>query len=44
MQRKQNNFGVKIWEQKGYNKNAEWINNMEKELQELEEGHEADIH
>ena len=32
-----------IWEQKGYNRNAAWINNMEKELQGLEEGPEANI-
>ena len=28
----------KIWEQKEYNRKAEWINNMKKELQGLEEG------
>ena len=32
-----------IWEQKEDNKNAEWIDNMKKELPRLEEGTEADI-
>ena len=28
----------KSWERREYNKKVEWINNMEKELQDLEEG------
>ena len=39
MQMKQNNFSVKYG-----NKKIEWINHMGKELQELKEGLEADIH
>ncbi len=39
-QKKRNKFGIKYWKQKGYYRNAEWINNMKKELQEREEGHQ----
>ena len=34
----------KIWERRVNYKKAEWINNMEKELQILEEDHKVDIH
>ena len=33
-------FWSKIWEQKEYNRKAEWINHMDKELEGLEEGPE----
>ena len=36
-------FGSKIWEHKEYNRMAEWINNMKKKLQGLEEDLEANI-
>ena len=42
MQKKQNNFAVK-YGNKENNKNTEWINNMNKEI-ELEEGLEANTH
>ena len=33
-----------VWEHKEHNRNAEWINNMKKELQGLEEGPKADMY
>ena len=35
---------VKIWSPKKYNEKAEWINNMTKELEGIEEGLKAEIH
>ena len=32
------------WEQKEHNRKAEWINNIDKELQRLKKGSEAIIH
>ena len=43
MTRKQNNFGAKYGNEEN-NKEGEWINNMAKELQELEEGRKLKIH
>ena len=37
-------FWTKIWESKKHNENAEWINNITRELEGLEEGPEMDIH
>ena len=36
-------FGAKIWEPKKYNQNAEWINNITRELDGLEEGPKIEI-
>ena len=38
-------FWTKIWKpKKKHNENAEWINNITKELEELEEGPKTEIH
>ena len=37
-------FWSKIWERREHNRRVEWINNMEKELQGLEKGHNAKIY
>ena len=37
-------FGAKIWEPKKHKENAEWINNITKELDGLEEGPKMEIH
>ena len=38
-------FWTKIWQQKKKkNKNAEWINNITRELEKLEESPKAEIH
>ena len=37
-------FWSTIWERRNHNENAEWINNMETELQRLEEGSQVNIH
>ena len=37
-------FWGKIWGRKEYNRKAEWMNNMKKELQGLEESPEMIIH
>ena len=37
-------FGAKIWEPKKHNENAEWINNITRELDGLEEGPKMEIH
>ena len=37
-------FWTKIWQLKKHNRKAEWINNMTKELEGLEEGPKAEIH
>ena len=42
MQRKQHIPGA--WEQKQYNRNVEWINNMKKESQRIEEDSETEIY
>ena len=43
MQKKLNHFGPKYGNQK-HNEKAEWINNMTRELEELEEGPKVEIH
>ena len=42
--KKPNDFGKKIWQPKEHNGKAEWINNITKELEGLEEGPKAEIH
>ena len=37
-------FWTKIWQPKKHNENAEWINNITRELDRLEEGPEMEIH
>ena len=37
-------FWAKIWEPKKHHENAEWINNITRELEGLEEGPEMEIH
>ena len=37
-------FWIKIWEPKKHNENSEWINNITRELDGLEEGSEMEIH
>ena len=37
-------FWIKIWRRNEHNRKVEWINSMEKELKEFEEGPEAKIH
>ena len=37
-------FWTKIWQPKKHNENAEWINNITRELEGLEEGSEMEIH
>ena len=37
-------FWTKIWRPKKHNEKAEWINNMTRELEGLEEGSKAEIH
>ena len=37
-------FWTKIWQPKKHNEKAEWINNMTRELEGLEEGPKAEIH
>ena len=32
-----------IWKQKEHSRNAEWVNNIEKESQRFEEGSKADV-
>ena len=46
MQKKPSNFGAKYGNQKKkkHNEKAEWINNMTRELEGLEEGPKAEIH
>ena len=36
-------FWTKMWQPKKHNKNAEWINNITRELEGLEEGPETEI-
>ena len=36
-------FRAKIWEPKKHNQNAEWINNITRELDGLEVGHKMEI-
>ena len=43
MQKKPNDFRLKYGNQK-HNEKAEWINNMTRELEGLEEGPKAEIH
>ena len=43
MQKKPNDFGVKYGNQK-HNEKAEWINNITRELEGIEEGPKAEIH
>ena len=42
--RERKRFWNKIWKQKYHNKKAEWINNMETELQMLEKSPQVNIH
>ena len=45
MQKKPNDFELKYGDQKKkHNEKAEWINNMTRELEGLEEGPKAEIH
>ena len=44
IQKKPNDFGLKYGNQENITKKAEWINNMTKELEGLEEGPKAEIH
>ena len=44
MQEKQNNFGWKYSNQKNITKKAEWISNIAKKLERLEEGSKAEMH
>ena len=44
MEEKLNDFGLKYGNQKNNIKKAEWINNMTKELEGLEEGPKVEIH
>ena len=44
MHKKLNDFGLKYSNQKKHNEKAEWINNITRELEELEEGPKAEIH
>ena len=37
-------FWTKIWQPRKHNEEAEWINNITKELEGLEEGPKAEIH
>ena len=37
-------FWTKIWQPQKYNEKAEWINDMTRELEGLEEGPQAEIH
>ena len=37
-------FWSKTWEEKEHKKNVEWISNMKKELQGIEESPERNIH
>ena len=37
-------FWAKIWESKKHNENAEWINNITRELDRLEEGPKIEMH
>ena len=37
-------FWTKIWQPKKHNEKAEWINNMTRELERLEEGPKGEIH
>ena len=37
-------FGTKIWKPKKHNEKAEWINDMTRELEGLEEGPKTEIH
>ena len=37
-------FGTKIWQPKKHNEKAEWLNDMTRELEGLEEGPKAEIH
>ena len=43
MQKKPNDFGQKYGNQKKYNENAEWINNITRELEGLEEAPKTEI-
>ena len=44
MQKKPNDFGLKYGDKRKHNEKAEWINNIERKLQRLEEGLKAEIH
>ena len=44
MQKKPNDFGLKYGNQKKHNEKADWISNMTKELEGLEEGPKAEIY
>ena len=44
MQEKPNNVGQKYGNQENLTKKAEWISNVTKELEEIEEGPKAEIH
>ena len=37
-------FLTKIWQPKKHNENAEWINNITREVEGLEEGPQTEIH
>ena len=37
-------FWTKIWQPREHNEKAEWINNMTKELEGLEDGPKVEIH
>ena len=37
-------FWTKRWQPKKHNENAEWINNITRELERFEEGHKTEIH
>ena len=37
-------FWTRIWQPKKHNENAEWINDITRELDTLEEGYEMEIH
>ena len=42
--RKAEQFWSKIWQRREHNKKAEWISNMAKELEGLEDGPKVEIH
>ena len=44
IQKKPNDLGLKYGNQENITKKAEWINNMTKELEGLEEGLKAELH
>ena len=44
MKKKPNDFGPKLWQQKKHYEKFEWINNITRKLERLEEGSKAEIH